>query len=177
MDHSEDFKYDELSVFTENGTKYCMPVWAYQTKLNVAVGTNGIENEVVLSFKDWAETRKFPLYCTFDLPDGVYSSYLFKTCEDSEKLFGINISHYEYKGKNPSLPAMNLPTEDCPFDEILPVPKQETQYFGSPETALRSECAHIESLLKGRINEAGMRKVTASSLGNFKFEFPKYLYN
>ncbi|NEU07061.1 hypothetical protein GZH53_01940 [Flavihumibacter sp. R14] len=177
MSYSEHFRYDEVSVFTENGTKYCMPVWAYQTELNIKVNTNGIEDDMVSSFNDWAESRKFPLFCTFDLPAGIYSAYLFKTCEDSEKVFGIDISHYEYKGKNPSLPSMNLPAEDCPFDEVLPVPKQVTHIFGDPDMALNSEYVHLESLLTDRINEAGMRKLSASRLADFKFNFPKYLYN
>ena len=177
MNYSENFKYDELRVFSENGTKYCMPVWAYQTELNLQLSTEDIETDVVASFKSWAESRKFPLMCTFDLPDGIYSAYLFKTCEASEKVFGIDISHYEYKGKNPSLPAMNLPAEDCPFDEILPVPKQETHFLGDPNMTLETECIHLESLLKGRINEAGMRKMDTSNSGEFQFDFPKYLYN
>jgi len=177
MNCSENFKYDELRVFSEDGTKYCMPVWAYQTELNILVSTHEVQPDIVSSFRDWAESRKFPLMCSFNLPDGIYSAYLFKTCEDSEKAFGINISHYEYKGKNPSLPSMNLPAEDCPFDEILPVPKQESHFLGEPNMILENECIHLESLLQDRINEAGMRKLSASSLGNFKFDFPKYLYN
>lgn len=177
MDYSEGFKYDELKVYSEHGTKYCMPVWAYQTDLNIKVATRGITPDTADSFKEWAESKKFPLFCNFDLPDGVYSAYLFRVCADSEKMFGIDISHYEYKGKNPSLSIMKRQNDDCPFDEVLPVPKQETEIFGDTSTTLKSECLHLESFLEGTINEIGMRKTDSVRLVNFEFTFPKYLYN
>lgn len=177
MDYSEDFKFDEVKVYSEKGTKYCTPVFAFQTELNVKVGTRGISDDSVDSFTQWAESRTLPLFCAFDLPDGVYSAYLFKVCKDSERIFGINISHYEYKGKNPSLNTMKRQYDDCPFDEILPVPKQETEISGDSSTTLKSECFHLESFLEGTINEAGMRKTDSVRLANFQFSFPKYLYN
>ena len=177
MDYSENFQFDEISVFTEEGIKYCIPVWAYQTELNITVDTDGFPADTVNSFKEWSKTQKFPLFCSFDLPDGIYSTYLFKVCEDPEKVFGVDISHYEYKGKNPTLVTMNLPAEDCPFDEMLPVPKQETPSASNSGILLKSKCAHLEFLLEGEINEAGMRRADSGIVGDFKFSLPKYLYN
>ena len=177
MDYSEGFKYDEIKVYSEKGTKYCMPVWASQTELNIKVGTQGISDDRVESFTEWAESRTLPLFCSFDLPDGVYSAYLFKVCKDSEQIFGINISHYEYKGKNPSLSTMKRQYDDCPFDETLPVPKQVTEIFGDSSTTLNSECLHLESFLEGTINEAGMRKTDSVRLADLELTFHKYLYN
>lgn len=177
MDYSEGFKYDEISVFSEDGIKFCMPVMAFQTELNIKVDTEGLSIDVRKSFKDWSNSRKFPLFCKFDLPDGIYSSYLFKVCEVSEKVFGVDISHYEYKGKNPSLLSMNLPLEDCPFDELVPVPRQNNEAVNELNAALNSEYARLESLLEGEIKEVGMRKMNLGRLEDFKFTFPKYLYN
>lgn len=177
MDYSEDFKYDEISVFSENGTQYCTPVWAFQNELNVKVSNGSVGTNNLNSFKNWAQGQKFPLLCSFEIPNGVYSAYLFKVCEDSEKFFGIDISHYEYKGKNPAQSTMKSQVEECPFDEILPVPKKETEIFGELARALQSECAHLESLIKGHINEASMRKMNTGRIENFQFNFPKYLYN
>jgi hypothetical protein len=176
MDYSKGFQFDEISVFTENSTKYCVPVWAYQTDLNIRVDTKGISADILSAFKEWSKTRKFPLFCSFDLPDGVYSAFLFKVCEAAENISGVDVSHYEYKGKNPSL-AMKLPIEDCPFDEMLPVPKQETEPVNESISAFKAECAQVESLLEGSIKEAGMRKMNSNSLKDFQFKFPKYLYN
>lgn len=177
MDYSEGFKYDEVKVYSEKGTKYCRPVWAFQTDLNLKVAIGGVSDDSIESFTLWAESRTLPLFCSFDLPDGVYSAYLFKVCRDPEQIFGINISHYEYKGKNPSLNIMKRQYDECPFDEILPVPKQVTEISGDPGATLKSEFVHLESLLEGTINEAGMRKTDSLRLANFPFSFPKYLYN
>ena len=177
MDYSESFKYDQISVFSEQGIKYCIPVCAYQTELNIKVDSNGLPIDSVNAFKEWSSTKKFPLFCKFELPDGIYSSYLFKICEGPEKVWGVDVSHYEYKGKNPSLDVMNLPAEDCPFDEMVPVPNQSNDPVNDLNMALRFEYARLESLLEGHINEVGMRKTEASRLEDFKFQFPKYLYN
>lgn len=177
MDYSEGFKYDEVKVYSEKGSKYCMPVWAYQTELNLAVENEGMSEDITDSFNEWAESKKLPLFCSFNLPDGVYSAYLFRVCVDTEKTFGIDISHYEYKGKNPSLTIMKRQYDDCPFDEVLPVPKQETEIRVDSDTTLKSECLHLESFLEGTIHEAGMRKTDSVRFVDFEFSFPKYLYN
>lgn len=176
MDYSEDFKFDEIRVFSQHGIKYCMPVWAYQTDLNIRVDTDGIPLETIDSFKNWAESKKFPLKCTFEIPDGVYSSFLFKVIENSEKLLGVIKSFYQYKGKNP-MTEMKIPIEDCPFDEILPVPKQENEGYTELAMALKLECANFKSLIEGHINEVGMRKLDSGRLKNIDLTFPKYLYN
>lgn len=176
MDYSEDFKYDELKVFSQHGIKYCIPVWAYQTDLNVQVDTEGISIDTVDSFNSWAESKRFPLKCAFEIPDGVYSSFLFKVVENDEELFGINKSFYQYKGKNP-MTAMNIPIEDCPFDEILPVPKQENDAHSELSMALKMECDNLKSMIEGHINEVGMRKLDSGRLQNMNLIFPKYLYN
>jgi hypothetical protein len=177
MNQSAGFQFDEISVFTEEGIKYCVPTWAYQSDLNVKVDTDGLGTSSVNLFNEWSKTQKFPLFCSFDLPDGIYSTYLFKLCHGAEKLFGVDVSHYEYKGKNPTLVTMKLPAEDCPFDEMLPVPKQESIATTDNGATLKSECAHLEFLLEGEINESGMRRTDSSLAGDFKFHFQKYLYN
>jgi hypothetical protein len=72
---------------------------------------------------------------------------------------------------------MKRQNDDCPFDEVLPVPKQETEIFGDTTTTLKSECIDLESSLDGTISEAGMRKKDSVNLANFDLTFPKYLYN
>lgn len=176
MNYSEDFKYDELKVFSQADKKYCMPVWAYQTDLNVIVGNEGIAENTLDSFNNWAESKKFPLKCEFDLPDGVYSSFLFSVCEDKEKSRGVDHSYYLYKGKNP-VTEMKLPIEDCPFDEVLPVPRQENEGLSNLVLSLKIECAHLQSLIEGHINEVGMRKTNSGRFKNLNFTFHKYMYN
>ena len=72
MDYSQGFKFDEIKVFSQNGRKYCIPMWAFQSDLNLEVSTDGIDPVVIQSFKTWAESRTYPLDCAFELPDGVY---------------------------------------------------------------------------------------------------------
>lgn len=176
MMYSENFKYDEIKVITEGNVQYCMPVMAFQPELSFAVNSEELYQPKEL-FKDWAENQKFPLYCSFELPNGVYSSYLFKVCTVPEKVFGVTISHFEYKGKNPSLSAMNITVENCPFDEILPVPNDQVSSITDIESDLKAKCAHLELLINGHITEIGMRKNQSGFLGNLNFHFPKYLYN
>ena len=68
---------------------------------------------------------------------------------------------------------MKLPVEDCPFDEVVPVPKQELKGLGELAIGIKSELNN----LSGSINEVGMRKQNAGRLENFEFNFPKFLYN
>ena len=172
MDYFQDFRYDQIRVFSQSGRKYGVPVWAFQTNLNLKVNTEGIDPDVINAFKTWAETKKFPLNCSFELPDGVYSSFLFKLSEDLEKLFGIDNSFYQYKGKNPAS-NMRLPGENCPFDEVVPVPKQEMEGACDLGMGIKAEF----SSLSGSITEVGMRRQNIGRLENFEFNFPKFLYN
>ena len=176
MNYSEDFRYDELKIFSQDGKKYCKPVWAYQSNLNLRVDNEGIEENTFESFTGWAESKIFPLKCAFELPDGVYSSFLFRICEDKEKSFERDNSYYLYKGKNP-VTEMKLPIEDCPFDEVLPVPRQENEGLKDLALSLQFECAHLQSLIEGHINEVGMRRMPSGRLRNINLTFQKYLYN
>jgi hypothetical protein len=176
MDHSENFISNEISVFNKHGIQYCMPVKAAQSELNVVVSVQGEEVFEEL-LKDSSEDKIFPLLCNFELPNGLYSAYLFKFCEDHDKFFGIDNSHYEYKGKNPSLLDMKSYPEACPFDESVPVPKKDSEISNSLAMALKSECAHLESLIKDHINEVNVCKMNKGSSHNFLLKMPKFLYN
>ncbi len=176
MIYSENFKYDEIRVITEGNMQYCVPVMAFQPELAFAVNSEGLLPQKE-QFKEWSENQKFPLFCSFELTNGVYSAYLFKVCTFPEKVFGVTISHFEYKGKNPSLSTMNITVENCPFDEILPVPNDHVNSNTDIKSDLKAECAHLESLINGHINEVGMRKKQSGFLESLNFNFPKYLYN
>ena len=97
MVHFKDLKYDELRVFNEGNVQYCTPVLAFQSELNLEINGSNFKGKEE-TIQEWTESQKFPLYCTFDLPNGVYSAYLFKICTVQEALFDIKISHFEYKG-------------------------------------------------------------------------------
>ena len=176
MIHFKDLKYDELRVFNEGNVQYCTPVLAFQSELNLELNAINFKGKKE-TMKEWTESQKFPIYCTFDLPNGVYSAYLFKICTVQEALFDIKISHFEYKGKNPSLSAMKIPLENCPFDETLPVPNDHNDFITAVGTNLNTECIHLESLISCQISEVGMRRDKSSITKTLSFNFPKYLYN
>lgn len=176
MIHFKDLKYDELRVFNEGNVQYCTPVLAFQSELNLEINGGNFKGKKE-TMKELTESQKFPLYCAFDLPNGVYSAFLFKICTVQEALFNIKISHFEYKGINPSLSAMKIPLENCPFDETLPVPNNHNHLITDVGINLNTECIHLESLISCQINEVGMRRDKSSITEALNFNFPKYLYN
>ncbi len=176
MGNFEKLNYDELKVFTENGEQYCIPVWASQSVLNVQVLAAGASSNADTARDQYSASRKFPLISSFNIPDGVYSAYLFKVCEVDERIMGVNVSHYQYKGKNPAISEMNFPTDDCPFDEILPVPKPDSGISNQLAIVVQAEAARPDSI-QCRVPELGQRNLIDVQLFSLGFNFQRYIYN
>ncbi|MBC7746230.1 MAG: hypothetical protein H7096_14145 [Flavobacterium sp.] len=147
-----------------------------ETELDTTFNSSEYRTKIESSSDDENENQNYPLYCNFELPNGVYSAYLFRVCLLPEKVSGNKSFHFEYKGKNPSS-VMTIPLENCPFDELLPVPKDHLCPTSNTESDLKAKCLLLEYYISGKISEIGMRTGKFGLMVKMNFNLPKFLYN
>lgn len=178
MEYTQDFKYDEVSVFTQDGILYAMPVWAFQSRTGSQADA-ATENFMYNEFLRWADTRKFPLLSNVQIPEGVYSAYLFKVYNDPVKFFGIDISHYEYKGNSPLKEADKFPSSlaECPFDETVPAPSPEHETSLQLARSIQAKCAQMESMINHRSIASRNFRENSALLKQELIRLPEYRMN